>query len=161
MKQILQNLGNGETMLAEVPCPNRGRNSLLCQTRNTLVSLGTEKMLIDFGRGSLLAKARAQPEKVKQVLQKIKTDGLKTTIDTVKAKLDSPIQLGYCNVATVVESDSQSKFQKGDRVVNNGPHAEFVNVAENLSAKIPDNVTDEEATFTVVGAIGLQGVRLL
>lgn len=161
MKQILQNLGNGETLLAEVPYPKRRRSFLLCQTRNTLVSLGTEKMLIDFGKGSLLAKARAQPDKVKQVLQKIKTDGLKTTIDTVKAKLDSPIQLGYCNVGTVVESDSQSKFQKGDRVVNNGPHAEFVNVAENLSAKIPDNVTDEEAAFTVVGAIGLQGVRLL
>jgi predicted dehydrogenase/threonine dehydrogenase-like Zn-dependent dehydrogenase len=129
--------------------------------RTTLVSLGTEKMLIDFGKGSLLAKARAQPDKVKQVLQKIKTDGLKTTIDTVKAKLDSPIQLGYCNVGTVLESDPQSKFQKGDRVVNNGPHAEFVNVAENLAAKIPDNVTDEAAAFTVVGAIGLQGVRLL
>jgi predicted dehydrogenase/threonine dehydrogenase-like Zn-dependent dehydrogenase len=161
MKQILQYLGNGETILAEVPCPKRSGGSLLCETKTTLVSLGTEKMLIDFGKGSLLAKARAQPDKVKQVLQKIKTDGLKTTIDTVKAKLDSPIQLGYCNVGTVLESDPQSKFQKGDRVVNNGPHAEFVNVAENLAAKIPDNVTDEAAAFTVVGAIGLQGVRLL
>jgi len=91
MKQILQNPGNGETILAEVPTPRRGRGAVLCQNPQTLVCLGTEKMLIDFGKGSLLAQARAQPDKVKQVMQKIKTDGLKTTIDTVKAKLDSPI----------------------------------------------------------------------
>ena len=148
-------------MLAEVPTPRRGRKSVLCQTTQTLVSLGTEKMLIDFGKGSLLAKARAQPDKVKQVLQKIKTDGLKTTIDTVRAKLDAPIQLGYCNVGQVVEADPNSDYQVGDRVASNGPHAEMVSVSENLVAKIPDSVSNDAAAFTVVGAIGLQGVRLL
>ena len=161
MKQILQNLGNGETILAEVPCPRRGSGSVLIQTTRTLVSLGTEKMLIDFGKGGWLAKARSQPDKVKQVLQKIKTDGLWTTLDAVKAKLGTPITLGYCHVGTVVEADSTSGYSAGDRVVSNGPHAEMVSVPKNLTAKIPDGVSDEQAAFTVVSAIGLQGIRLL
>ena len=161
MKQILQNLGSGETILADVPCPRRGKGFVLCQTTRTLVSLGTEKMLIDFGKKGLIAKARSQPDKVKQVLQKIKTDGLWTTIDAVRAKLDAPIALGYCHVGRVVEADPSSELAVGDRVASNGPHAEIVCVPENLTAKIPDSVSDETAAFTVVGAIGLQGIRLL
>ena len=161
MKQILQNLGNGETILAEVPCPRRGSGAVLIQTTRTLVSLGTEKMLIDFGKGSLIAKARSQPDKVKQVLQKVKTDGLWTTLDAVKAKLGTPIPLGYCNVGKVVESDVASGYAVGDRIVSNGPHAEMVAVPKNLTAKVPDSVSDEQAAFTVVSAIGLQGVRLI
>ena len=161
MKQILQNLGSGETLLAEVPCPRRSSGSLLAQTSRTLVSLGTEKMLIDFGKGGWIAKAKSQPDKVKQVLQKIKTDGLWTTLDAVKAKLGTPIPLGYCHVGTVVEADADSQFAIGDRIVSNGPHAEMVSVPENLSAKIPDSVTDEQAAFTVVSAIALQGIRLM
>ena len=161
MKQILQNLGNGETILADVPCPRRGSGSVLSETTKTLVSLGTEKMLIEFGKGGWLAKARSQPDKVKQVLQKIKTDGLWTTVDAVRAKLDTPIPLGYCNVGCVVEADTNSAYAVGDRIVTNGPHAEMVSVPENLTAKIPDGVSDEAAAFTVVGAIGLQGIRLV
>ena len=161
MKQILQNLGNGETILADVPCPRRGSGSVLIQTTRTLVSLGTEKMLIDFGKGSLIAKARSQPDKVKQVIQKIKTDGLWTTLDAVKAKLGTPIPLGYCNVGKVVEADTASGYAVGDRIVSNGPHAEMVAVPQNLTAKIPPAVTDEQAAFVVVAAIGLQGVRLI
>jgi len=161
MKQILQNLSNGDTLLADVPCPRRSSGSILIQTTRTLVSLGTEKMLIDFGKGSLIAKARSQPDKVKQVLQKIKTDGLWTTIDAVKAKLGTPIPLGYCNVGKVAESDATSGYVTGDRIVSNGPHAEMVAVPQNLTAKIPDSVSDEQAVFTVVAAIGLQGVRLI
>ncbi|MEX1026839.1 MAG: bi-domain-containing oxidoreductase [Candidatus Paceibacterota bacterium] len=161
MKQILQNLGNGETILAEVPVPRRGSGSVLVETSRSLVSLGTEKMLIDFGKGGWIAKARSQPEKVKQVLQKIQTDGLWTTVDAVKAKLDTPIPLGYCNVGRVVDADANSSYKPGDRVASNGPHAETVVVPVNLTAKIPDNVSDETAAFTVVAAIGLQGVRLI
>ena len=161
MKQILQNLGNGETTLADVPCPRRGSGSILIETKCSLVSLGTEKMLIDFGKNGLIAKARAKPDAVKQVLQKIKTDGLKSTIDTVRAKLDTPLPLGYCNVGRVVEADKDSQFAAGDRVVSNGPHAEMVAVNKNLVAKIPDKVDDPTAAYVVVSAIGLQGVRLL
>ena len=118
-------------------------------------------MLIDCGKGSLLAKARSQPDKVKQVLQKIKTDGLFTTIDAVRSKLDTPIPLGYCNVGTVLEADNSSGYQSGDRIISNGPHAEVVAVPENLTARVPESVSDELAAFTVVGSIALQGVRLL
>ena len=131
------------------------------QTARSLVSLGTEKMLIEFGKGSLIAKARSQPDKVIQVLQKVKTDGLLTTYDAVKSKLDTPIPLGYCNVGSVVECDQNSGYSVGDRVVSNGSHAEIVSVPSNLTAKIPDTVTDDQAAFTVVAAIGLQGVRLI
>ena len=161
MKQILQNLGSGETILAEVPCPVRSNGHVLCETTATLVSLGTEKMLIDFGKSSWLAKARAQPDKVKQVIQKIKTDGLFTTLDAVRAKLDTPIPLGYCHVGSVLESDATANARPGERIITNGPHAEVVAIPNNLTAKIPDSVSDESAAFTVVGAIGLQGIRLL
>ncbi|WP_413431196.1 bi-domain-containing oxidoreductase [Crateriforma spongiae] len=161
MKQILQNLGNGETMLAEAPAARRGSGALRCDSTVSLVSLGTERMLIDFGKGGLIAKARSQPDKVKQVLEKIKTDGLWTTIDAVKAKLDTPIPLGYCNVGRVTECDPGCGFAIGDRVASNGPHAEQVVVPRNLCAKIPDAVSDDAAAFTVVGAIGLQGIRLI
>lgn len=160
MKQILQNLGTGETLLAEVPCPEVASGKFLALTLQSLVSLGTEKMLIDFGRGSLISKARSQPEKVRQVLQKIKTDGLLSTIDAVRAKLDTPIPLGYCNVGKIVHSPLNGKYSVGDRIISNGPHAEMISVNENLSARVPDDVTDDQAAFTVIGAIALQGVRL-
>lgn len=161
MKQLLQNLGSGETLLAEVPCPRRGRKHLLIESTGSLVSLGTEKMLLDFGKGSLLAKARQQPDKVVEVLRKVKTDGLMTTVDAVRSKLDQPLALGYSNVGRVVESDVGSVFQAGDRVVSNGPHAEMVCTPETLAALVPDGVSDEAAAFTVVGSIGLQGIRLI
>ncbi len=161
MKQILQNLGSGETILAEVPCPARGRGQVLCETMTSLVSLGTEKMLIDFGKSGLLAKARAQPDKVKQVVQKIRTEGLFATLDAVKSKLDTPIPLGYCSVGSVLESDASSDTRPGDRIISNGPHSEVVVVPNNLTAKVPDRVSDEQAAFVVVGAIGLQGIRLM
>jgi predicted dehydrogenase/threonine dehydrogenase-like Zn-dependent dehydrogenase len=161
MKQILQNLGSGETILAEVASPSAGRGQILVHSSCSLVSLGTEKMLIDFGKSGWIAKARSQPDKVKQVLQKIKTDGLWATLDAVKAKLDTPIPLGYCNVGIVHQVAPDSPFRIGDRVASNGPHAEQFAVSTNLAAKIPAAVSDEEAAFTVVGAIGLQGIRLL
>ncbi|RJQ24784.1 dehydrogenase [Candidatus Parcubacteria bacterium] len=164
MKQIVQNLKSGETILEEVPGPGSRPGHVLIQTRCSLVSLGTERMLVEFSKGNLLAKAKAQPDKVMQVLDKIKTDGLLPTLETVFKRLDEPLPMGYCNAGIIREiPDSKSKIQglrAGDRVVSNGPHAEVVCVPTNLCAKIPDNVTDEQAAFTVLGAIGLQGIRL-
>ena len=159
MKQILQNLGDGETSLVEASCPQRSEGKILVETTKTLVSLGTEKMLLDFGKGSLLEKARLQPDKVKQVLQKVKTDGFMAAVDAVKSKLSQPIPLGYCNVGVV--TGGAQKYPEGARVASNGNHSEVVSVPDNLCARIPDEVSDESAAFTVVGAIGLQGVRLL
>jgi predicted dehydrogenase/threonine dehydrogenase-like Zn-dependent dehydrogenase len=164
VKQILQNLGSGQTELVDVPAPAARAGSALIRTRASVVSIGTERMLVDFGQAGLLQKARQQPEKVKQVLEKIGTDGLLPTIDAVRAKLDQPIALGYCNVGQVIECDpafAEGGIAAGDRVVSNGPHAEVVCVPKNLCARVPENVSDETAAFTVLGAIALQGVRLL
>jgi len=118
-------------------------------------------MLVDFGRANLLNKVRQQPDKVKMVLEKIKTDGLLTTVDAVRSKLAQPLPLGYCNVGVVQKIGKEVKgLQEGDRVVSNGAHADVVNVPHNLCAKIPDNVDDESASFTVLASIGLQGIRL-
>lgn len=161
MRQILQNLKTGETQLAEVPCPSTKRGHVLIRTRASLVSVGTERMLVEFGKANLIDKARQQPEKVRMVLDKIRTDGLMATLNTVQNKLDQPLPMGYCNVGAVVETGGGVEgFSIGDRVVSNGPHAEMVSVPKNLCVRIPDGVSDEEASFTVIGAIGLQGIRL-
>ena len=161
MKQVLQNMGSGETSLVTAPAPQSKSGNLLIHTTTSLISAGTERMLVEFGQANFLQKARKQPDKVKMVLDKVKTDGLATTIDAVKSKLDQPLPLGYCNVGIVSEVGSGvNDFNQGDRVISNGPHADVVRVPKNLCAKIPDNVTDEEASFTVLGSIGLQGIRL-
>ena len=162
MKQLIQNLKSGQTILEEVPAPQVRRGTVLIKTRRSLVSLGTERMLVEFGKASLIEKARQQPDKVKMVLDKIKTDGLVPTLEAVFNKLGQPLPLGYCNVGEVVAvGEGIIDLQIGDRVASNGQHAEVVCVPRNLVSKIPDNVTDDQAAFTVIGSIGLQGVRLL
>ena len=162
MKQVLQSLKTGETQIADVPVPGASRGSLLIQTSQTLVSPGTERMLVDFGKAGWIEKARQQPDKVRMVVDKIKTDGLQPTIEAVLNKLDQPLPLGYCNVGKVNSFGSDvTGFKVGDRVISNGGHAEVVSVPLNLCAKIPDEVSDEEAAFTVLGAIALQGIRLV
>jgi predicted dehydrogenase/threonine dehydrogenase-like Zn-dependent dehydrogenase len=162
MKQVLQNLKDGSTEVAEVPCPRLGSGQLLIRTTRTLVSAGTERMLVDFGKAGLIDKARQQPDKVRMVLDKIRTDGLMPTIEAVRNKLDQPMAMGYCNVGEVVEVGSGvAGFAVGDRVASNGRHAEMVTVPVNLCAKVPAAVGDEAAAFTVLGAIALQGIRLV
>lgn len=161
MKQLIQSFKTGETILEEVPAPGVNRGCLLIQTTRSLVSLGTERMLVEFGKANLLQKARQQPDKVKQVLDKIRTEGLLPTLEAVFNKLEQPLPLGYCNVGRVVAvGEGVTGFRMGDRVASNGPHAEYVSVPKHLAALVPDEVTDDEAAFTVIGAIGLQGIRL-
>jgi predicted dehydrogenase/threonine dehydrogenase-like Zn-dependent dehydrogenase len=162
MKQIIQNLKTGETVLEEVPVPMVKSGHVLIRTHRSLVSLGTERMLVEFGKANYLEKARQQPEKVKQVLDKMRSDGIFPTLEAVFRKLDEPLPLGYCNAGEVVAvGKGVSEFSVGDRVVSNGGHAEVVCIPKNLVAKIPDNVAYEEAAFTVIGAIALQGIRLI
>lgn len=161
MKQVLQNLKNGTIELVDVPTPQARSGHLLIASRGSLISAGTERMLIAFGKSNLLDKARSQPERVRQVLDKMRTDGLLTTLDAVHTKLDQPLPLGYCNAGVVLEaSTGVVGFEVGDRVVSNGPHAEIVSAPRNLCAKIPKAVADDEAAFTVLAAVGLQGIRL-
>jgi predicted dehydrogenase/threonine dehydrogenase-like Zn-dependent dehydrogenase len=160
LKQVLQNLKSGETRVEDVPAPLARKGALRIATSVTLVSAGTERMLVDFARGSMIAKARQQPEKVRQTLEKVKSDGLLATAEAVMSKLAEPMALGYCSVGQVLDAGGVEGFAPGDLVVSNGRHAEIVVSPANLSAKVPDGVSDEHAAFTVLGAISLQGVRL-
>lgn len=148
--------------LAEVPCPQVGRGQVLIQTRASLISAGTERMLVEFSKANLIQKARQQPDKVKQVLDKIRADGILPTLEAVFRKLDQPLPLGYCNAGVVLDvGQGVTDLQPGDRVVSNGNHAQIVCVPRNLVAKVPEDVTDEEASFAVLSSIALQGMRLL
>jgi len=162
MKQIIQDLKNGKTILEDVPSPQVKAGTLLIKTICSLVSLGTERMLVEFGKAGFIEKARQEPDRVKQVLDKMKAEGILPTLEAVFNKLNQPLPLGYCNVGIVEEvGKGIHGFSVGDRVASNGNHAEYVCVPENLCVKIPDNVTNEDAVFTVIGSIGLEGIRLI
>jgi len=165
MKQITQTLRTGLIEVNDVPIPSLSDKFVLVQNSVSVISAGTEKTKIDMGKKSLLQKAKARPDLVKQVIGKIKTEGLKKTLQTVNSRLDSPSPLGYSCAGTVVAAGGLVEgMQPGDRVACGGAdyanHAEFVAVPKNLVVKVPDNVSDEVAAFTTVGAIALQGVRL-
>jgi polar amino acid transport system substrate-binding protein len=165
MKQVTQTLRTGVIEINEVPVPTLTDSFVLVRNTTSVISAGTEKTKIDMGKKTLLQKAQARPDLVKQVISKIRTEGLKKTLQTVNSRLDSPSPLGYSCAGTVVAAGGLVKgIQPGDRVACGGAdyanHAEFVAVPKNLVVKIPDNVSDEEAAFTTVGSIALQGIRL-
>jgi len=161
VKQVTQSLKSGVVEVVDVPLPVTSSNALRIRSTVSLISAGTERMMIDFGRGNWLQKARQQPDKVRMVLDKARTDGPLATLQSVRNKLDQPLAPGYCNVGVVdAVGRGMSGFAVGDRVASNGKHAEYVVVPGNLCARIPDGVSDEDAAFTVVGAIALQGIRL-
>jgi len=161
LRQIVQHLGSGHTELIDVPAPGPRRGRLLVRTTRSLVSLGTERMLVEFGRGGWLSKARQQPEKFRAVLAKIRSEGFFATVSAVRSKLAQPIPLGYCHVGQVLDAGEVSGFAAGERVVSNSPHAEIVSAAPAFSARIPDAVSDEQATFTPLASVALQGLRLI
>ena len=164
MKQVLQSYRSGELWLAEVPVPACGSGGVLVRTRCSLVSAGTEKMVLDFARKSLLAKAWARPEQVRQVLKIARTDGVKPTMEKVFTKLDVPVALGYSAAGDVVEVGCETiNLKPGDRVAVAGggyaTHAEFNFVPRNLCVRIPEGISYADAAFATIGAIALQGVR--
>lgn len=159
MKQIFQNLTDGKIILEDLPIPTSGENYVLIKSLKSVISFGTEKMLVDFGKANYINKALQQPDRVRQVIEKVKTDGIYSTVESIKNKLNQPIQLGYCNLGVVVKSSSD-EFREGDKVVSNGAHAEYVCVPENLCCKVPSNINDDTSAFTVIASIGLQAVRI-
>ena len=161
MKQVFQSLLDGSISSPDLAVPNVKEGHLLIKSKCSLISAGTERMLAKFGKSNFIEKAKQQPNKVKEVLNKLKTDGLLATYESVQSRLNEPLPLGYCNVGEVISIGKGVKgYQIGDRVASNGPHAEIFNVPENLCAKIPDNLNDLSASFTVLGSIALQGIRL-
>ncbi|MFH0910631.1 MAG: bi-domain-containing oxidoreductase [Planctomycetota bacterium] len=161
MKEILQDLKTGAIEVADVPCPKVKSGHLLIQTEASLISSGTERMLVEFGRAGFLGKALQQPGKARETWEKIRTDGLWPTLEAIQSRLDRPLALGYANAGRVLELGPGVRgFAPGDRVVSNGPHAEVVSVPQTLAARIPPGVAMEEAPFAVLAAIALQGIRL-
>jgi predicted dehydrogenase/threonine dehydrogenase-like Zn-dependent dehydrogenase len=160
VRQILQSLRTGATELVDVPSPGLQTGRVVIRSRRSLVSAGTERMLVEFGKAGWLGKARQQPDKVHAVLDKMASDGVVPTVAAVFSKLDQPLPLGYCNVGEVLEVADRG-FVRGDRVVSNGRHAEIISVPATLCARIPDAVSDDQAAFAVPAAVALQGIRLV
>ncbi|RNI37487.1 oxidoreductase [Hanamia caeni] len=164
MNQLIQNFKTGKLYVDEVPLPSISEGMVLVENHYSLISSGTEKGTVKVAKANLLGKAKQRPDLVAQVLQNIKKEGLSATINKVKTKLDSLKALGYSSAGTVLASlDTKGSFQPGDRVACAGQdyasHAEIVAIPQNLCVKIPDNVSFEQAAFTTLGAIALQGVR--
>ncbi|MGH8139422.1 MAG: bi-domain-containing oxidoreductase [Steroidobacteraceae bacterium] len=161
MRQVVQHLRTGSLELLELPLPRPDDRQILIRTRRTLLSAGTERMLLEFGRAGLIGKARQQPDRVRVLLDRLRTEGVAPVLEAALSKLDEPLPLGYANVGTVVEVGAAVRgFRAGERVVSNASHATWARVGENLCARVPESVDDEQAAFVVPSAIGLQGVRL-
>lgn len=164
MKQIIQSYKTGKMELRDVPTPLCQENGILLKTARSLISAGTEKLMIDLARKNILRKAQERPDLVEKVLDKVRQERIIETAKNVFTKLDKPISLGYSCSGTVVEVGKNiSKFKVGDRVACGGTgyasHTEINFVPKNLCVKIPDSVNFESAAFTTVGAIAMQGVR--
>jgi predicted dehydrogenase len=165
MKQVIQSRKSGKLALKEVPAPRVKAGHLLVETRASLISAGTERMVIDFAKKSLAGKARARPDLVKKVVDKAKRDGLKATFEAVMARLDEPLPLGYsaAGIVKAVGAGLEGDFRVGERVAVAGAglanHAELNVVPKNLAVRVPDGVNDEEAAFATLGAIAMQAFR--
>jgi polar amino acid transport system substrate-binding protein len=164
MKQLIQNFKTGDLYIDDIPVPGLSPGMVLVENNYSLISAGTERGTVKVAQAGLLGKAKQRPDLVAQVLQNIKKEGLMATIEKVKTKLDSLKALGYSSSGVVLASmDKSGIFKPGDRVACAGQdyasHAEVVAIPQNLVARIPDNVSSEEAAFTTLGAIALQGVR--
>jgi predicted dehydrogenase/threonine dehydrogenase-like Zn-dependent dehydrogenase len=164
MKQLIQNFKTGELFVDDLPVPTLSEGFVLIENRFSLISAGTEKTTVSTGQASLIGKAKMRPDLVKQVIQNYKKEGFKATFEKVRTKLDSLKALGYSSAGVVLASmDISKKYQPGDLVACAGSgyasHAEIVCVPENLVAKIPAGVDFEDASYSTLGAIALQGVR--
>ena len=165
MKQLLQNMKTGQAVVAEVPTPTPGDGMALIRTANSLVSAGTERMLVSFAKQGLLGKARSRPDLIREVLNKARREGLLTTIEAALNKLDQPFALGYSSAGTIIKTGpGLVGFKAGDRVACAGGgyavHAEYAIIPQNLMVPIPEPVNFEEAAFATIGAIAMQGFRL-
>lgn len=165
MKQLLQNMRDGKTMVEEVPTPHIKPGNALVKVHASLVSAGTERMLVEFAEKSLLGKVRSRPDLARQVIDKARREGIVPTINSAFNRLDQPMPLGYSSAGEIIEIGSGLKgFKVGDRVACAGGghavHAEYNLVPQNLLAKIPDGVDFDQASFTTLGAIALNGFRL-
>lgn len=161
MIQVVQDIRSGETSARTLPDPVAPPGGVLVANVASLVSAGTERMVVELARKSLVGKARERPDHVRRVLEKLRQEGLISTATQVLAKLDEPMPLGYSTAGVVLEcGKGVQDLKPGDRVAACAPHAGIVAVGRNLVARIPDEVTFEQAAYTSVASIALEGVRL-
>ena len=165
MKQVIQSARTGKLALKDVPAPKVKAGHLLVQTRASLISAGTDRLMTEFARKSMLGKAKARPDLVKKVFDKLRRDGISETWTSVMARLDEPLPLGYSAAGSVVAVGAglEGTFRVGERVAIAGAglanHAEMNVVPKNLAVPIPQSVTDEDACFATLGAIAMHAVR--
>ena len=161
MKQVVQNINNGKLTIEDVPTPVAVAGQVVIANQCSLISAGTEKMVMNLARKSLLGKARERPDHLRRILEKVRSEGLLQTIEQVRKKLNEPITMGYSSAGIVIATGSGvQQFKPGDRVASNGPHADVVAVPKNLCAAIPTCVPFDHACFAVLGSIALHGLRL-
>lgn len=161
MQQVIQNVRSGKLSVREIPDPIARPGQVLIANAASIISAGTERVIIELAKKSLIGKARERPDHVRRVLEKLRNEGLITTLEQVRERLDEPMSLGYSSAGTVLAcGDGVQEFKPGDRVASNGPHAGVVSVPKNLCARVPDDLPFEQAAFATLSAIGLQGVRL-
>src|SRR6266516_3147074 len=165
MKQLVQHIRSGQSLVTEVPAPRAGPGQIVVNVAFSLVSAGTERMVIEFAEKSLLGKALARPDLARQAIDKARREGVLSALDAVRNRLDLPMALGYSLAGTVVDAGPGAHgFASGDRVAAAGGghavHAEIVSVPVNLAIKLPEGVDIESAAFTTLGAIALQALRL-
>jgi threonine dehydrogenase-like Zn-dependent dehydrogenase len=165
MKQLLQNIKTGKSIVEDVPVPTPREGQALVKVAASLVSAGTERMVVEFAEKSLVGKARSRPDLVKQVVEKARREGLVNTAQAAFNRLDQPMALGYSSAGTIVAlGKNMPGFKVGQRVACAGGgfavHAEYNVVPRNLLTPLPKNVDFESAAFTTLGAIALHGFRL-
>ena len=164
MLSVVENFKTGKLELADLPAPIRRSGAVLVANRASLISAGTERAAIELARKTLAGKALDRPDLVRQVINKVRRDGLAATVKAVRARLDSPVALGYSSAGVVIETSAGCReFAPGDRVACAGAkyatHSEIISVPKNLCAAIPDNVSFEDASYVTLGAIAMHGVR--
>jgi len=164
MKQVIQNNRTGELKVEDLPAPALRAGGVLVQTAYSLISSGTERTTVETAQSSLLGKARSRPDLVKQVYDTFRREGLRSTYNKVKSRLNEVKALGYSAAGIVIQADrSVEELQAGDRVACAGAgyasHAEVIFVPANLCCKVPESASLEAASYTTIGAIALQGLR--
>lgn len=165
MKQLLQNIKDGKAEIVDVPVPAIKPGHILVRNHASVVSSGTERMVVEFAEKNLLMKAKSRPDLVKQVIDKAQREGIVPTIQSALNRLDTPMALGYSSAGEViVVGEGIENIKPGDRVACAGGgfacHAEYVLIPKNLFAIIPENVSYDEAAFSTLGAISLHGFRI-
>lgn len=160
MKQLIQHMGTGQVEHLDVPEPQTRANHVKVRLTHSVISAGTERMVLSFGRANLVEKVRSQPDRVAQVVDKARTDGLVPTLKAVQSKLAQPLPMGYASTGVVVEVGAGvTAFKAGDRVATNGPHAQTVVVAQTMCARLPDGMPGSIGAFATLGAVALEGIR--